>query len=152
LAGGPFPTELENETGEQLRKIGSEFGATTGRPRRCGWMDLVALQYACMLNGVTKVVMTKADVLDAFDELNICTSYTINGKKTAEIPFQMMQVGIVPNYETFKGWKMESSQIREAADLPGEMKSYIEFINQNLGVKVSHISNGPGRDQIVKVV
>jgi adenylosuccinate synthase len=152
VGGGPFPTELENETGEQLRKIGSEFGATTGRPRRCGWMDLVALQYACMLNGVTKVVMTKADVLDAFDELNICTSYTINGKKTAEIPFQMMQVGIVPNYETFKGWKMESSQIREAADLPGEMKSYIEFINQNLGVKVSHISNGPGRDQIVKVV
>jgi adenylosuccinate synthase len=152
VGGGPFPTELENETGEQLRKIGSEFGATTGRPRRCGWMDLVALQYACMLNGVTKIVMTKADVLDAFDELNICTSYTINGKKTAEIPFQMMQVGIVPNYETFKGWKMESSQIREAADLPGEMKSYIEFINQNLGVKVSHISNGPGRDQIVKVV
>jgi adenylosuccinate synthase len=152
VGGGPFPTELENETGEQLRKIGSEFGATTGRPRRCGWMDLVALQYACMLNGVTKIVMTKADVLDAFDELNVCTSYTINGKKTAEIPFQMMQVGIVPNYETFKGWKMESSQIREAADLPGEMKSYIEFINQNLGVKVSHISNGPGRDQIVKVV
>jgi adenylosuccinate synthase len=152
VGGGPFPTELENETGEQLRKIGSEFGATTGRPRRCGWMDLVALQYACMLNGVTKVVMTKADVLDAFDELNICTSYTINGKRTAEIPFQMMQVGIVPNYETFKGWKMESSQIRAAADLPGEMKTYIEFINQNLGVKVSHISNGPGRDQIVKVV
>src|SRR3954463_1953388 len=89
VGGGPFPTELEDETGEKLRKIGSEFGATTGRPRRCGWMDLVALRFACMLNGVTQLVITKADVLDAFDELNICTAYQINGKRTNEIPFQM---------------------------------------------------------------
>src|SRR5438309_1199521 len=89
VGGGPFPTELEDETGEKLRRVGSEFGATTGRPRRCGWMDLVALQYACMLNGVTQLVITKADVLDAFDTLEICTSYKINGKETAEIPFQM---------------------------------------------------------------
>src|SRR5919107_161044 len=89
VGGGPFPTELENETGEKLRKIGNEFGATTGRPRRCGWMDLVALQYACMINGVTKVIMTKADVLDAFTELKVCTGYRVNGQVTDMVPFQM---------------------------------------------------------------
>jgi len=151
VGGGPFPTELEDETGEQLRKIGHEFGATTGRPRRCGWMDLVALQYACMLNGVTQIVMTKADVLDAFDQLNICTSYSVNGKETRQVPFQMTQCRIEPHYEAFKGWKQETSQIKEMSGLPHEMKSYIEFINRNLGVGVKYISNGPGRDQIVKV-
>jgi adenylosuccinate synthase len=151
VGGGPFPTELENETGEKLRQIGSEFGATTGRPRRCGWMDLVALQYACMLNGVTQLVITKADVLDAFDELNICTSYKVNGKETSEIPFQMTHAKVEPQYKSFRGWKMESSQIKDAANLPDAMKSYIDFINKNLSAKVHYISNGPGRDQIVKI-
>jgi len=151
VGGGPFPTELDDETGEQLRKIGNEFGATTGRPRRCGWMDLVALQYACMLNGVTQIVITKADVLDAFDELNICTKYKINGKDTAEIPFQMTHSSIEPHYVSFPGWKMESSGIRESSNLPDAMKKYISFINQNLSAKVHYISNGPGRDQIVKI-
>src|SRR3954465_8133974 len=112
VGGGPFPTELENETGEKLRKIGSEFGATTGRPRRCGWIDLVALQYACMLNGVTQLVITKADVLDAFEELSICTSYKINGKETSEIPFQMSNALIEPKYKAFAGWKTETSAIK----------------------------------------
>lgn len=152
VGGGPFPTELENETGERLRKIGNEFGATTGRPRRCGWMDLVALQYACMLNGVTQLVMTKADVLDAFDELSICTSYKINGKETSEVPFQMNNCVIEPQYKSFKGWKMESSSIKAADHLPEAMKSYIEFINQNLSAKVHYVSNGPGRDQIIKII
>ncbi len=151
VGGGPFPTELENETGEKLRQIGSEFGATTGRPRRCGWMDLVALQYAVMLNGVTQVVITKADVLDAFEELSICTSYSINGKKTSEIPFQMMHSSIEPHYETFPGWKTESSKIRNGEALPAEMQSYIDFINKNLSARVHYISNGPGRDQIIKI-
>jgi adenylosuccinate synthase len=151
VGGGPFPTELDNETGEKLRQIGSEFGATTGRPRRCGWMDLVALQYACMLNGVTQLVITKADVLDAFDELNICTSYKVNGKETSEIPFQMTHAKVEPQYKSFPGWKMESSQIKDAANLPDAMKSYIDFINKNLSAKVHYISNGPGRDQIVKI-
>jgi adenylosuccinate synthase len=151
VGSGPFPTELENETGELLRKIGNEFGATTGRPRRCGWMDLVALQYACMLNGVTQLVITKADVLDAFDTLEICTSYKINGKETAEIPFQMTNSPIEPQYKQLKGWKMESSQMKEAEQLPGEMKTYIEFINTKLSAKVHYISNGPGRDQIIKL-
>ena len=88
VGGGPFPTELNDETGEKLRKIGNEFGATTGRPRRCGWIDLVALKYTCMLNGVTKVIMTKADVLDSFKELNVCTDYIINGNQTDKVPFQ----------------------------------------------------------------
>jgi adenylosuccinate synthase len=151
VGGGPFPTELQDETGEKLRKIGNEFGATTGRPRRCGWMDLVALQFACMLNGVTQLVITKADVLDAFEELSICTSYKINGKETSEIPFQMNNCLIEPQYKKFEGWKMESSQIKEEKNLPDAMKSYMDFINKNLTAKVRYISNGPGRDQIIKI-
>jgi adenylosuccinate synthase len=151
VGSGPFPTELEDETGEQLRKLGSEFGATTGRPRRCGWMDLVALQYACMLNGVTQIVMTKADVLDSFADLKICTSYTVNGKETKQIPFQMTHNVITPNYQSFTGWSQETSSIKKEEALPDAMKSYIDFINSNLSAKVRYISNGPGRDQIVEV-
>jgi adenylosuccinate synthase len=151
VGSGPFPTELEDETGELLRKTGNEFGATTGRPRRCGWMDLVALRYACMLNGVTKVVMTKADVLDAFDELKICTSYTIQGKETGQVPFQMTHSPIQPNYVSFKGWNQSTSAIQESENLPPEMKQYVDYINQNLGARVHYISNGPGREQIVEM-
>ena len=151
VGSGPFPTELEDATGEQLRKIGNEFGATTGRPRRCGWMDLVALDYACMLNGVTQIVITKADVLDAFEELNICTSYKVNGKPSKQIPFQMTHCAIEPQYQVFKGWKQETSQVKDVNSLPAEMNSYIDFINNNLQAKVHYISNGPGRDQIVKM-
>jgi adenylosuccinate synthase len=151
VGGGPFPTELEDETGEKLRKIGSEFGATTGRPRRCGWIDLVALQYACMLNGVTQLVITKADVLDAFEELKVCTAYNVNGKKESMIPFQMLHAKIEPVYKSLPGWQSESSQIREAAKLPDAMKSYIAFLNKSLTAKVHYISNGPGREQIVKI-
>lgn len=151
VGGGPFPTELDNEVGEKLRQTGNEFGATTGRPRRCGWMDLVALQYACMLNGATQLVITKADVLDAFDELSICTSYKINGTETSEIPFQMNNRSIEPQYKKFAGWKRETSSLRTEKELPEEMKSYIDFINKNLTAKVRYISNGPGREQIIKI-
>jgi adenylosuccinate synthase len=149
VGGGPFPTELDNETGEQLRKTGNEFGATTGRPRRCGWIDLVALKFACMINGVTKIVMTKADVLDAFDELEVCTAYNINGKESQEVPFQMTRVNISPVYKKFKGWKISTGAAKTAAQLPQAMNSYVAFINQELGVPVHYISNGPGREQIV---
>lgn len=151
VGSGPFPTELENETGEKLRKVGNEFGATTGRPRRCGWMDLVALRYACMLNGVTQIVMTKADVLDAFENLEVCTAYKIGGEETAEIPFQMTHAPIAPVYQSFKGWNCDSSGIKNAADLPAEMQAYIAFINSSLGTEVKYISNGPGRDQLIKI-
>src|SRR2546423_836743 len=151
VGSGPFPTELENETGEELRKIGNEFGATTGRPRRCGWIDLVALKYTCMLNGVTQVVMTKADVLDAFKELKVCMSYKINGEEKVEVPFQMTRVAIEPVYKCFLGWNTESSQIKDVSHLPNQMKKYIEFINSKLSAKVHYISNGPGREQIIKI-
>jgi len=150
VGSGPFPTELHDETGERLRKIGSEFGATTGRPRRCGWIDLVALNFACMVNGVTQIVMTKADVLDAFDELSVCTSYGIDGKQEKAVPYQMSKMPIAPHYEQFAGWQMDITKIRDNAGLPQEMKNYIEFINGYLGVDVSYISNGPERDQIIK--
>jgi len=149
VGSGPFPTELEDETGELLRKVGNEFGATTGRPRRCGWMDLVALEYACMLNGVTQIVMTKADVLDAFEELKVCTHYKINGEETAQVPFQMTHAPIEPQYVSMKGWNTDSTVLKESAQLPAAMKEYIEFINSRLSAKVHFISNGPGRDQIV---
>jgi adenylosuccinate synthase len=151
VGSGPFPTELHEETGELLRKVGSEFGATTGRPRRCGWMDLVALKYACMINGVTSIVMTKADVLDAFENLYVCTSYTINGEQKDKIPFQMSRMGIEPAYKSFEGWKKETSAFRSADELPGEMKEYIQFINNYLKTPVSYISNGPERDQLIKL-
>lgn len=151
VGGGPFPTELHDETGEELRKLGNEFGATTGRPRRCGWIDLVALKYACMINGVTKVIMTKADVLDQFKELQVCTGYEIDGKETAYIPFQMTRHQINPVLKSFAGWNQDTSKITNPADLPVTMKEYVAFINQFVGANVSHISNGPGRDQIVTV-
>lgn len=149
VGGGPFPTELQDATGEELRKIGNEFGATTGRPRRCGWIDLVALRYACMINGVTQVIMTKADVLDAFAELQVCTAYSINGKQTKEVPFQMSKVTIEPVLKSFEGWNTDTTQIKEAAALPGTMGNYINFINSEIGAPVKYVSNGPGRDQIV---
>lgn len=151
VGGGPFPTELFDATGDELRKTGQEFGATTGRPRRCGWIDLVALKFACMLNGTTKLIMTKADVLDAFEQLSVCTSYRINGQETNEVPFQMTRMEIEPVLKSFKGWNRDISSLKAPGDLPEEMKSYVDFINRFLGVKVCYISNGPGRDQLITV-
>jgi adenylosuccinate synthase len=151
VGSGPFPTELHDDMGEELRRIGNEFGATTGRPRRCGWIDLVALNFACMVNGVTKLVMTKADVLDAFDELKVCTSYVINGEKTNQVPFQMTRVAIEPELKSFKGWKQDVTSLKKAAQLPEVMKQYVDFIDDYLGVKVAYISNGPGRDQLIEI-
>ncbi len=149
VGGGPFPTELEDATGEELRRIGSEFGATTGRPRRCGWIDLVALKYTCMINGVTKIIMTKADVLDSFKELEVCTAYDVNGTVTEEVPYQISRAKISPVLQSFKGWNTDTSTIKEAAALPAEMNTYIDFINNYVGAPVKYVSNGPGRDQIV---
>ncbi|HOA37459.1 MAG TPA: adenylosuccinate synthase [Flavihumibacter sp.] len=151
VGSGPFPTELEDATGEELRKLGNEFGATTGRPRRCGWIDLVALKYACMINGVTKVIMTKADVLDKFKELKLCTGYEVDGKSSEYIPFQMTRHQIQPVLKGMPGWDTDTTAITSYTALPAKMKEYVDFINGYTGVKVSHISNGPGRDQIVTV-
>lgn len=151
VGSGPFPSELHDETGEELRKIGNEFGATTGRPRRCGWMDLVSLRFACMINGVTKVIMTKADVLDAFQELKLCVEYSIDNKKTMEVPFQMTRVAVEPVLKTFTGWKQDITAMKDEASLPTEMKDYVKFINEYLGVTIKYISNGPGRDQLIEI-
>ncbi len=151
VGGGPFPTELNNETGENLRKIGNEFGATTGRPRRCGWIDLVALKYTVMLNGVTKIIITKADVLDSFKELNVCTTYNINGEQTDKVPFQLMKSDISPKYKYFDGWACDSTNIKNGKKLPEKMQHYIEFINQYVRAPVAYVSNGPQREQIIKI-
>jgi adenylosuccinate synthase len=149
VGSGPFPTELLDETGEQLRKTGNEFGSTTGRPRRCGWIDLVALQFACMINGVTQIIMTKADILDELEELKVCNGYSINGKAIDYVPFQMNKVDIEPVYKSFDGWKKDITAITDFDVLPTEMKTYIAYLNEFLGVPVKYISNGPGRNQLV---
>jgi len=149
VGSGPFPTELNDETGELIRKTGSEFGATTGRPRRCGWIDLVALQFACMINGVTQIIMTKADILDNLDELKVCNSYLVNGEEKNYVPFQMNKLNIQPVYKSFDGWKTDITAMTNYAELPQQMKNYIEYLNSFLKVPVKYISNGPGRDQIV---
>src|SRR6185436_8948732 len=149
VGGGPFPTELTDDTGEELRRIGNEFGATTGRPRRCGWIDLVALRFACMVNGVTKIVMTKADVLDEFKELEVCTGYKLNGKESIEMPFRLDRMQVEAVYKKFPGWKMKSSAAKSMEELPETMKTYVSFINGYLGVALRYISNAPESNQII---
>ena len=150
VGSGPFPTELDNATGDALRKAGSEFGATTGRPRRCGWIDLVALRFACMINGVTKLVMTKADVLDDFDTLDVCTAYNVDGEVVNEVPFQLTRHKLEPVLSSFPGWKEDITAMTEYGQLPAKMKEYISFIDKSLKVKVSYISNGPARKQLIE--
>ncbi len=151
VGSGPFPTELENEDGQRLRDIGAEYGATTGRPRRCGWIDLVALRYACMINGVTQIVMTKADVLDHFERLEVCVAYEHDGQKIDEIPLRLDQKDYIPQYQEFEGWYAPTSATRTFDELPEKMKTYINFIGKYLNVNVKYISNGPEREQIITV-
>ncbi len=151
VGSGPFPTELLDETGDFLRNAGNEFGSTTGRPRRCGWIDLVALQFACMINGVTQMVMTKADILDDLDILKVCNGYLVNGEEKNYIPFQMNRLNIVPVYKSFDGWKKDISGVKTYSDMPPEMNSYINYLNDFIKAPIKYISNGPGRDQLVMV-
>lgn len=125
VGGGPFPTELHDEIGEQIRKAGHEFGSTTGRPRRCGWIDLVALRFACMINGVTQLVMTKADILDELKELKVCHAYNINGEKKLHVPFQMNRVNLEALYTSFEGWNTDITKIKEYNQMPGDRKSVV---------------------------
>ncbi len=144
VGSGPFPTELFDETGELLRRKGAEFGATTGRPRRCGWLDLVALKYAVMLNGVTDIVLTKADVLSGFDTIKVCTGYRIAGEITDKMPFYDRKE-IEPVYQDFEGWKEEISLLKNYDELPASFKEYIHFIEKETGVTISIVSVGPDR-------
>lgn len=151
VGSGPFPTELLDETGDYLRNAGNEFGSTTGRPRRCGWIDGVALQFACMINGVTQLVMTKADILDGLGELKVCHGYNVNGEEKNFVPFQMSRVDIVPQYKSFEGWKTDITAITDYDSMPAAMKTYIDYLNNLIKVPVKYISNGPGREQILSV-
>ncbi len=151
VGGGPFPTELEGEDGEALRRAGGEFGATTGRPRRCGWMDLVALRYACLLSGVTKLILTKTDVLDAFDPLKICTAYTLNGETTRDMPYDLCGAAVSPVYETFAGWEKPLASCTGPDDLPPAFRDYCRFVEGYLETPIGFVSNGPGRDQLLEL-
>jgi adenylosuccinate synthase len=148
VGSGPFPTEQENPIGEEMRKIGVEFGATTGRPRRCGWLDLVALKYAIMLNGTTSLIMTKADVLDTFDSIKVATAYKVNGKITNTMPFEI-DVPIEPIYKEFKGWKTDITNMKSEKELPALLLEYMKFIEIETGVPISIVSVGPSRDATI---
>jgi adenylosuccinate synthase len=148
VGSGPFPTELNDETGEKLRSIGHEYGSTTGRPRRTGWLDLVALKYSVMINGVTRLIMTKSDVLDTFDTIKVATAYEINGKQTLDFPYELNEA-TKPVYREMKGWNTPISDIRDYDKLPEELKSYIRFIEKETGVPVDIVSVGPNREQTV---
>ena len=147
VGSGPFPTELLDETGETLRQIGHEFGATTGRPRRCGWLDMVALKYAVMMNGVTELIMMKADVLNDFDTIKVATAYAIDGQTLDYFPYESDEVK--PVYTEFKGWKKDICGVRDYADFPQELKDYVSFIEKETGCPVRIISVGPDRKEIV---
>lgn len=148
VGSGPFPTELRNETGDILRNTGREFGSTTGRPRRCGWLDLPALKYSIMINGVTQLFMTKADVMSGFETIKVCTSYLVDGKKCLEIPF-FNDANIEPVYTDLQGWNDDITGIKEFDMLPGQLKKYIEFIENETGVPVTMVSVGPDRKETI---
>jgi len=148
VGAGPFPTELFDETGESLRKIGHEFGATTGRPRRCGWLDLVALKYAVMMSGVSELIMMKADVLDGFDSIKVCTAYKYKGEVLGYLPYEINE-GLEPVYQEFKGWKSDITGAREYAELPDELKEYVAFIERETSCRIGIVSVGPDREEVV---
>ena len=148
VGSGPFPTELFDETGKELARIGHEFGAVTGRPRRCGWLDLVALKYAVMVDGVTGLIMMKSDVMDDFDVVKVATAYKVGGEVVDHLPYELNDE-IEPVYTEFKGWKTKISDIRRYEDFPAEFKTYVEFIERETGVPVKIISVGPDRDETI---
>lgn len=151
VGSGPFPTELFDEDGDRMGKVGREFGATTGRARRCGWLDLVALKYAVQINGVTQLTMMKADVLSGFETLKVCTSYNYRGKEITHLPFNIEAENVTPVYTHFKGWKEDISGTKDASEFPSELKDYIKFIEENLQVPIKVVSVGPDRKQTIQL-
>ena len=149
VGGGPYMTELFDADGEKLRSIGGEFGATTGRPRRCGWLDLVAADYACYMNGVTDLALTKLDVLDSFETIRVCTGYMIDGEYYNHLPDTLYQERAKPIYEDFPGWMCDTTKCRTWDELPQKAKDYVLEIEKRLAVHITYISVGPERDQII---
>ncbi|TLX75201.1 adenylosuccinate synthase [Labilibacter sediminis] len=148
VGSGPFPTELECETGEALRKAGHEFGATTGRPRRCGWLDLVALKYSVMINGVTQLIMTKGDVLSSFETIKVATSYIVDGVETEEFPFELPE-NLEVVYTELPGWKEDLTGMKSEDELPEELNNYIDYLEKELQVPIKIVSVGPDREQTI---
>ena len=150
VGDGPFPTELFDEVGETLRRVGREIGTTTGRPRRCGWMDLPALQFSASLNGITGFAITMLDVLSSVDEIKVCVGYEIDGREARDYPLSQTDLHHAkPIYETFAGWDVDVSGCRRMEDLPGEARSFVRFVEEGLGVPARMVSVGPERDQAI---
>jgi adenylosuccinate synthase len=150
VGSGPFPTELDDEIGEKIRKEGFEFGATTGRPRRCGWVDLPQLKYAIMINGATELSMMKADVLDNFETIKVCTHYIIDGKKYDYFPYDVNDVEVIPVYEEINGWNCDTTKLTSINDAPLALRAYVEYLEQKLEVPISMVSVGPDRTQTLE--
>jgi adenylosuccinate synthase len=148
VGSGPFPTELDDQYGDELRNKGHEFGATTGRPRRCGWLDLVALKYSVIVNGVTQLIMTKSDVLSGMDKINICTKYKTTDGEVDFLPYSVEE-GIEPVYIEMEGWQEDITKINDYKDLPTQLKDYIKYIEDFVGVPVKVVSVGPDRDETI---
>jgi adenylosuccinate synthase len=149
VGGGPFPTELDDETGEALRREGAEFGATTGRPRRCGWIDLPQLRYSIMLNGVTQLVITKIDVLNQFQSIKAATAYRYNGVVSDQLPYDLCEIQVEPVWETFHGWNQSLEEASSFEEMPAAARKYVEALEQSLGVPVTMVSTGPERKQLI---
>ena len=149
VGAGPFPTELFDETGEKICALGHEFGAVTGRKRRCGWIDLVALKYAVMVDGVTKLIMMKSDVLDSFDTIKVCVAYKVNGEETENFPFDISE-GVEPVYVELPGWKTDMTKMQSEDEFPEEFNAYISFLEDQLGVPIKFVSIGPDREQTIE--
>ncbi len=150
VGNGPFPTELLDVTGDRLREAGAEFGATTGRPRRCGWLDLFALRYSAMVNGITEIILTKLDVLNGFEQLQVCTGYEVDGRAVRHFPSDCATLERVqPVYRTLDGWNRDLADVRSFEQLPAETKEYIRTIEEYVGARVSMLSIGPGREEVI---
>ncbi|MFT6138534.1 MAG: adenylosuccinate synthase [Salibacteraceae bacterium] len=149
VGSGPFPTELKDDVGEKIRAAGHEFGATTGRPRRCGWLDLPALKYAIMLNGVTKLIMTKSDVLSGFDSIDICTHYNYRGEKIDYLPFGVEEGELEPVYESIPGWNEDLTGLQSADELPETLNNYVDYLEKALETPITIVSVGPDRSQTI---
>lgn len=149
VGSGPFPTELNDETGEEIRRIGREFGATTGRPRRCGWIDLPALRYSIMLNGVTQLIMTKSDVLSGFETIKVCTAYKTPEGISRDLPYDIHPEFVTPIYEELQGWNEDLTGLKSETDFPESLKTYIGFLESELEVPITVVSVGPDRDQTI---
>lgn len=149
VGSGPFPTELHDETGKRIRDLGHEYGAVTGRERRCGWIDLVALRYAILIDGVTQLIMMKSDVLDGFDEIKACTAYKIDGKLTTDFPYSVDGIDVEPVYTTLPGWKTDMTGMKSEDEFPQQFRDYITFLERELGTPISIVSIGPDREQTI---